>query len=344
MKITLIGQNFNENSGQGVYEYSNYLYENLKKLNDNIKKVETGFSKNPIITLWKNIFVSFYKTLKTKSDIYHFMMPEVSFACLFKRPSVVTIHDLIPLIIKNERKKSFNLYFKLMMKITLRANHLIAVSNSTKKDLIRFFNVPENKISVIYEGVDHKKFYPIKNKRKNKKFVVGYVGGLGKRKNVEYILNIAKEFKNNKNVLFKIVGKGPDLNRLVKLKREMNLDNVEFVGFIPEDKLNKFYNSLDLFIFPSYYEGFGLPVLEAMVCGIPVMVSNVSSLLEIVNDAEILINPKKSEEAVEKIKEIIKNKKLQRKLTQKSIKRAKDFNWDKTAKETVKIYETLAKK
>ena len=93
------------------------------------------------------------------------MMPEIAFSCLFKRPSIITIHDLIPLII-NERKKSFNLYFRLIMKIVINADHLIAVSNSTKRDLVKILKVPKTKISVIYEGVNHKKFYPLKKKRK----------------------------------------------------------------------------------------------------------------------------------------------------------------------------------
>jgi len=342
MKIALIGQNFEEGSGQGVYEFSSYLFKHLKKINRNIEIIKSGNSKNSFITLFKNIFVSSYKVLKNKSDVYHFMMPEVAFSCLFKRPSVVVIHDLIPLII-DERKKSFNIYFKLMMKIAVKANHLIAVSNSTKRDLIKILNVPEKKISVIYEGVDHKKFYPL-GKKKKKVFTIGYIGGLGKRKNIDYILKVAKEFKKDEKILFKIAGKGPELNRLINLKKEMNLKNVEFLGFISEKKLNNFYNSLDLFIFPSYYEGFGLPVTEAMACGIPIMVSNVSSLVEIAKNTGILINPKKPEEAVKKIKEIRSSKKLQKELKNKSIMKAKEFKWDKTAKGIFKISQKLKEK
>ncbi len=342
MKIALIGQSFDKGSGQGVYEFSNYLYEHLKKINKNIEIIKIGASKNSFMTLFNNIFVSFYKTLKSKSDIYHFMMPEIAFSCMFKRPSIVIIHDLIPLII-NERKKSFNLYFKLILKVAIKANHLIAVSNLTKKDLVRILKVPETKISVIHEGVDGKKYYPLEKKRK-KLFTIGYLGGFGKRKNIDYILKVAKEFENNKKILFKIAGKGPELDRLLRLKKKMNLKNVEFAGFVPDEELNNFYNSLDLFLFPSHYEGFGLPVTEAMACGIPVMVSNVSSLIEIAEDTGILINPKKPEDAVRNIKKIVKNVDLQKKLRIKSIKKAKEFNWDKTAKETFKIYEKYRQK
>jgi glycosyltransferase involved in cell wall biosynthesis len=266
------------------------------------------------------------------------MMPEVAFSCLFKRPSIVVIHDIIPLII-DERRKSFNLYFKLMMKIAIKADHLIAVSKSTKRDLINILKVPEDKISIIYEGVDHKKFYPEKKEKKNKNFVIGYMGGLGKRKNVDYILDIAEKFKGNTKILFKIAGNGPELDRLINLKKERNLKNVEFLGFIPEGRLNNFYNSLNLFVFPSYYEGFGLPVIEAMACGVPVMASNTSSLAEIAEDAGILIDPKKPEDAINQIKDIMKSPKLQKKLQKKGIERAKEFKWDKTASETFKTYK-----
>tara|TARA_Y100000034_G_C6891863_1_gene410439 strand:- start:816 stop:1844 length:1029 start_codon:yes stop_codon:yes gene_type:complete len=342
MKIALIGQNFEKSSGQGVYEFSSYLYEHLKKINKDIEVIKVGNSKNSFMTLFNNTFVSFYKTLKNKSNVYHFMMPEIAFSCLFKRPSIVTIHDLIPLII-NERKKSFNLYFRLIMKIVIKADHLIAVSNSTKKDLIKILKIPEKKISVIHEGVNHKKFYPLEKKRKNL-FTIGYLGGLGKRKNIDYILRVAKEFGNNKGILFKIAGKGPELNKLIRLKKKMDLKNVEFVGFVQDGEMNNFYNSLDLFIFPSRYEGFGLPIVEAMACGIPIITSNISSLAEIAEDTGILINPKKPKDAVRKIKKIVKNLGLQKKLRIKSIKKAKEFKWDKTAKETFKIYEKFRQK
>jgi len=342
MKITLIGQNFDENSGQGVYEFSNYLYTHLKRINKEIKMIQTGNSGNPFMALFNNIFVSFFKTCAKSSEIYHFMMPEVSFPCLFKRPSIVTIHDIIPLITE-ERNKLFNIYFKFMMKIAKKANHLIAISDSTKKDLIRILKVPESKISVIYEGVDPKKFYPIK-REKGKQFVIGYLGGLGKRKNIDYILDVAKKLEENEKIFFKIAGRGPELDRLVKLKEKKNLKNVEFFGFVPDKELNKFYNSLDLFIFPSYYEGFGLPVVEAMASGIPIMVSNRGSLIEISKDSGILINPDDPKNAVAEIEKIVRNPKLQKELKIKSIKKAKEFDWNKTAKETFKIYGRLKKK
>lgn len=339
MKIALIGQSFDENSGQGVYEYSGQLYKNLKRLNKDIEKIEIGIPKNPLKTLFNNIFISLFKTLKTKSDIYHFMMPEVSFPVLFKRPSIVTIHDVIPLIIANERKRIFNFYFRFIMNIALKANQVIVDSESTKSDILKFYKINSEKIFVIPLGIDHDKFYPLKNKKKNIIFTAGYMGGLGKRKNVEFILKLAKEFEKDKKITFKIAGRGPELERLIKIKEKLNLRNVEFVGFIPEEKLNKFYNSLDLFIFPSLYEGFGFPPLEAIACGVPVIVSNRSSLPEIIRNGGILINPENLENSINETKRVIKDKKLRKELIKRGVKRSRKFNWDKTTEKTAEIYE-----
>jgi glycosyltransferase involved in cell wall biosynthesis len=346
MKISLIGQKFDGGSGKGVFEYSRELYKNLEKINKDVEKIETGsyfLFRNVFGRLFNNTIISFLKSIRIKSEINHFMIPEICSGCIFKRPSIVTIHDLIPLV-TDERGRIFSFYFKLMIRIALKANHIIVVSNSTKQDLMNLFKISSEKISLIYEGVDNSKYYPRKMKEKGNKFTIGYIGGLSKRKNVDFILKLAKEFKNNKKILFKIAGKGPEKTRLEKLSKNMNLNNVKFVGFVPEENLNKFYNSLDLFIFPSFYEGFGLPVLEAMACGAPVIVSNKGALPEIVNNAGIIIDIENLEKSARRIREIIKDEKLLKGLREKGIKRSKKFNWNSCVKNHLKIYRRVYEK
>ena len=224
-----------------------------------------------------------------------------------------------------------------MLKIAKKANHFIAVSKASKRDLIKILDIPEERISVIYEGVNHEKFYPL---NKHEKFVVGYVGGLGKRKNIEVLLEAARKLEN---IIFKIAGKGPEKERLESIAKKLKLKNVEFVGFIPEDKLNEFYNSLELFVFPSLYEGFGLSVLEAMACGCLIISSNRGSLPEIVGKAGILINPN-TNEIVIAIEKIRRDKKLQEYMRKEGIKQAKKFCWRKCAEETLKLYKTLKRR
>lgn len=178
----------------------------------------------------------------------------------------------------------------------------------------------------------------IKNR---KKFVIGYLGGFGKRKNLGFILKLAKKFGKDRKVFFKIAGKGPKKERLENMVKNLGLNNVEFVGFVPDEELNNFYNSLDLFLFPSLYEGFGLPVLEAMACGIPVMVSNIGSLPEIVGDVGMIISINNLIKTKEDIEKIIKNKKIRQEMKNKGIKRTKEFSWDKTINEIIKVYKSI---
>ncbi|HUW44058.1 MAG TPA: glycosyltransferase [Bacillota bacterium] len=206
MKIALIGQNFDRECGQGVAKYSGELYESLKERREDTKKIELGSSKNPLKTLFNNIFVSLVQTLSLKSRVYHFLMPEVAFPCFVKRPSIVTVYDLIPLILKNERRKSFNLFFKIMLSFVKRADHLIVISKSTERDVIKYLGVPKENISLIYPGVDHNVFFPLKRK-KNKKFTVGFLSGFSQRKNAKILLEVAEMLKEE-DIVFKIGGKG----------------------------------------------------------------------------------------------------------------------------------------
>jgi len=316
MKINLIGTSFDINSGQGVYKYSGEILNELKK---------QGFDV----------------TVNSNGDINHVQQPELIWRALFKKNVITTIHDIIP-IVYGERKFLFRIFFYFSILVTcLKSKKIICDSHYTKRDLERFFPFVKNKLDVVYLGYDSKKFYPLK-KKNNKEFIVGYIGGLGKRKNVKIILKVAKELEKE-NILFKIAGKGPELEKLLELTNKLNLKNVEFVGFIPENRINLFYNSLDLFLFPSFYEGFGLPVLEAMACGVPVMVSDRASLPEIVGDAGVIIDIENLRESVRKIKEIIKDKRLQKTLIKRGINRANNFNVDKMLEKTLKVYRMLCK-
>lgn len=315
MKINLIGQSFDKNSGQGIYEYSGELLNELKKTEYSI-------------------------SINLNGDVNHVQQPELIWRALFKKNVITTIHDIIP-IVYGERKFLFRVFFYLSILVTcLKSKKIIVDSASTKKDLIRYFPSIKNKIRVIYLGVDFKKFYPI-GKKLNKKFIIGYIGGLGKRKNVEFLLHVAKKLEKE-NILFKIAGKGPCLKKLLELKKKLNLKNVEFSGFIPDENLNEFYNGLDIFIFPSFYEGFGLPVLEAMACGVPVITSNKSSLPEIVGKAAILINPNNMLKIKQAIETVIHDKKLQKEMKRKSLAQASRFSWGKTATEYLKIMKNMS--
>ena len=133
------------------------------------------------------------------------------------------------------------------------------------------------------------------------------------------------------------------LDELIKKKEKFKLNNVEFLGFIPDNKLNEFYNSLDLFIVPTIYDGFSLPGLEAMSTGCPIIASKGGAIPEVAGDAGILIDPKNVEEICLKLKRFIKDKNLQKEMKKKSITHAKKFKLEKESKETEEVYLKVLK-
>ncbi|MEM5832396.1 MAG: glycosyltransferase, partial [Candidatus Aenigmatarchaeota archaeon] len=255
MKVILICRSFEKNSGQGIYKMAGYLYENLKRCNIvRIEKIESK-RKNPYFF---DLIICPMKVSSNNAHIYHFLMPEVCLPLILSKQirerSVVTIHDTIVYRIK-ERKWISEKYIKLFYNIAKNAQIIHTPSLQSKNDIVKFLKIPEEKVKVIPWGIDLEFFKPIKKKHKRNILIAGYIGGLGKRKNTEWIIRVAKNFENT--ILFKIAGKGPQLKKLKSLAKRLNVKNVEFVGFIKEKNLPQFYNSLDIFIFPSLYEGFG---------------------------------------------------------------------------------------
>jgi len=334
MKIALICRSFNKNSGQGIYKMAGYLYENLKRFSDlDVQKIESK-SKNPY---YFDLVECPKKVLNTNFDIYHFLMPENCLLILFSKKmrekSIVTIHDAIIYKIK-ERKWLSGKYIKLMYNIAKKARIIITPSAQSKNDIIKFLKVPQNKIQVIPWGIDLKVFRPIKKKKRREKLVVGYLGGLGKRKNVEWLLHLAKILENDMHV--KIAGTGPRLSFLTKLKDMLKLTNVEFVGFISEEKLPDFYNSLDVFVFPSFYEGFGVPLLEPMACEVPYIIGTNAGIGEILPIFKI-----RNFEELKNLLRKIKNGKIRPLKNQREWIIKNKLTWGEHVKKLVDIYDKI---
>jgi len=337
MKVALICRSFDKNSGQGIYKMAGYLYENLKRFSDlDVQKIESE-SKNPY---YFDLVECPKKVLNTNFDIYHFLMPENCLPILLSKKmrekSIVTIHDAIIYKIK-ERKWLSEKYIKLMYHIARRARMITTPSRQSKKDLISIVKVPEHKIFELPWGVDLNHFKPKKSEKglSGGKTVVGYVGGLGKRKNVEWLLYIAKDLEDDIHV--KIAGSGSRLPFLIELKNKLRLTNVEFVGFVDEKKLPEFYNSLDVFVFPSFYEGFGVPLLEAMACEVPYVIGTNAGIGEILPIYKI--------ENFNELKDMlmkIKNRKIPPLKNQRAWVIKNKLTWRDHIKELVKIYSGVA--
>jgi len=233
-----------------------------------------------------------------------------------------------------------------------RASHLIAISTSTAQDLTRFFAVPEEKISVIFPGVDAA-YRPVtsravlNNFRRSRdlpqRFIL-FVGTLQPRKNLPTLLQAYAQFKRQSNTGHKLVlggAAGWFYEPVHAAVEELGLEaDVIFAGFIPDDELPLWYNAADVFVYPSLYEGFGLPPLEAMACGTPVIASDASSLPEVVGDAALLVDPHKPEEWGEALSLLCGDANLGCELASRGRERAQGFSWTRMARETISVYRT----
>lgn len=288
-------------------------------------------------------------------DLYHITNQNLSFLKL--TPKIVTCHDLIQYLFAPT--PFHRLHAELSHSGLKNAEFVITVSHSTKKDLIKFYSMPEERIKVIYEGIDHGHFY-----KREKTSSLYQMFGLSPQ--YKYILHLSMEVatKNVAGIIqaFAKLAKEYGLNdvKLIKAgvpkyqqdrKRNLNLikklrleESVIFLDYIPEKDLPSLYGATDLFVFPSFYEGFGFPVLEAMACGTPVITSNTSSLPEVVGDAGVMVDPYDVDALAKAMYDVLTNKALSEEMIHKGVERAKIFTWEKCAEETLKVYEEINRK
>lgn len=233
-----------------------------------------------------------------------------------------------------------------------RADKIITYSDSTKKDVIEFLNINEKKISVIPLGVEEK-FKPASEKEIKKiKADLGLpdnyiitLGTLQPRKNLEALIDAFARLKKDKAIPHKLVVVGEEgwnnERLLTKLDRLDIAEDIVITGFIEDNQLPSLYSGATALVYPSLYEGFGLPVLEAMACGVPVACSNTSSLPEVAGEAALLFDPTDVDQIYSSMQELLSDDRLRNNLSEVGIKRARHFTWEKTAKQTLSLYNTL---
>lgn len=288
---------------------------------------------------------------KNKVDVLH-----VQYITPFWLPRdvklITTIHDVSWKFYPQHIKKSDLFFLNILIPTSLnKANKIITVSQTSKDDIVKIFKISPDKIAMIYNGVDNIVGHAmsdnvIKKYNLPKKFIF-YVGTLQPRKNIPALLETFNILNTKYQVLdTKLViagGKGHNYDqRIDTLVEKYKLqDKVLFPGFVDEKDLPTMYKLANVFVFPSLYEGFGIPVIEAMAMGAPVIVSNKSCLPEVVGRAGLIIDPEDSIEFAKTIYDLISNEKLRNNLIEKGHKRAKEFSWNKMAEETLKLYYSI---
>lgn len=266
---------------------------------------------------------------------------------------VVTIHDVCPHIDPKTSTVLDRLIYHFWLPCAVKhVDHFLTVSINSREDINRFLGVPMKKITVIplaagkqFRPLPEPEVRPVLSRIGIQFPYILYVGSLEPRKNLHRLLEAyAKLLDWSPKWHLVIVGarniwKSEPLGKSVQ---QYKLEPyVHFTGYIPDAELPALYNGADLFVFPSLYEGFGLPVLESMACGTPVVTSNTSSLPEIAGDAALLVDPYSVEAIAESIQLVLSDKELAQDLRSRGLERAKMFTWEKTASETIAVYEQL---
>ncbi|MDI6891766.1 MAG: glycosyltransferase family 1 protein [Actinomycetota bacterium] len=267
--------------------------------------------------------------------------------------SIVTIHDLASILFPQYYTAINRSYLKFMVPQSARqAEKIIVDSEATKNDAVNLLKVPTSKIKVIYPGVDKKfrrvereEIVAIKQRYQLPDKYILFVGTIQPRKNLATLVDAFSLLKRDKDFDWELIVAGPkgwlyrDLFQRIE-QLELSRD-VIFLDFVPGEDLPALYNGADIFVYPSLYEGFGLPVLEAMACGTPVICSNVSSLPEIVGDAAILVDPYFVEGLSQAIYSLLMDNNKRGELREKGLKRARMFSWEKAASEVLEVYREI---
>ena len=322
-------------------------YENYKK--DNSKIIFTSKKHG---TFYENYYYPNY-IKENNIDMHHIPQNGIGLNELYTSPIVVTIHDLIPYILPETVGRGYLERFLRDMPLIVRDSKVIlTVSEYSKRDIIKFFPfVNEEKIFVTPLAAN-KSYKPlnktncieyIKNKYSIDSPFILYIGGFSTRKNVKELIiafnKIQKSLKKN----YKLVLCGSIRDEGIKLQelcKELLMDDkIIFTGFVPDDELPLFYNAAEVFIYPSSYEGFGLPPLEAMSCATPVITSNLTSIPEVTKDCAILINPFDKDELASSILTLLNSESLLQEYSEKGYNNSLNFTWENTAIATLKAYE-----
>ena len=341
---------------ENFYNLYAFNFRNREKF-ANIKFTSKNYKINTIpipqrlITAWW--LMSDFPSLESvvgDCDIYH--VSEVCIQPVKKAKKVAFIHDLTTILHPDYHVKSNVFLHNRRFENIHKVDAILTNSEYTKKDIIEYLHVKPDKIFVTYLGAD-KRFCPknifeiktiLEDYSLNKPYIL-YVGTLEPRKNIQTLLQTFNQLKRKYQIPHQLILIGQlgwlyeDIFEQIE-SSEFKSD-IRHLGYVPDEDLPVLMNGAQVFVYPSFYEGFGLPILEAMQCGTPVITSDTSSMPEVGGLACLYATPEDIDDLTEKIYTVISDKNLQKEMSEKGIERAKNFNWDKCARDTLRVYESL---
>ena len=349
-------------TGVGVYSFNiinslSQLYENQKShnltvfsptdfwLNKNLRIVKLSnllqSSKyGKIAAFCRFLWNTFYYPLVARQ--FDILVSPTTHGSFLSNKQIITIHDLLSLRYNNI---SFHqrLYFKYLLPYLIsKARLIIAVSETTKKEIVQYLKCPEDKIKVIYNGYDHIRYFEGTKKTAHiysEYFVRNYFLAIGPtypHKNFETLIDAYGKLSPTLRKKYPLViagGKKKYLNHLKRYVAKLEIRNeVHFLGYVPIQLMPYLYREAYALVFPSLYEGFGIPLLEAMACGCPVISSNTSSMPEVCGDAAIYFDPLDTDSLATAMKFLIGNENTRQELTERGLIQSKKFSWEQSAK------------
>ncbi|MFQ3675844.1 MAG: glycosyltransferase family 1 protein [Endomicrobiia bacterium] len=333
--------------------YKTRIYVQCKEINKSSKLIFLKplyyFVGDYLRMLWTQFFFPFYAR---KYDII-ISLTEYE-AIPFFNNQIVIIHNTVPYLFPEFETKYRFYTYKLLPKVLKKVKKIVVVSKILKDELIKLFGIKEEKVSVIYEGIDLKIFNiskeeDVNNYKKQLDISGEYIVTVGHSSPMKNFLGTIKSFalvRQKYNINLVVVGhmQKKFKDYVVNLVKEFGIENnVYLLGHIEHHQLNLLYSGAKMFVFPTLHEGFGLPPLEAMACGCPVVVSDGGSLPEVVGDAGVYVNPYDVESIAEGILKVLNDENLRKELINKGFEQVKKFSWGKAAKEFLNILIEIEK-
>ncbi len=313
-------------------------------------KIEGSVNKKFLSTPWMQLWGPLV-ACRLGFDLFWSPRHHLPVALAYRIKTVLTIHDIVHHYYPKTMTLPNLLAERLLMRLSLiRSNRVITDSKSTASDLQRVYGLNQKKITIIHPGSPTLEEEATDRDALEIDLSLKYflfVGTLEPRKNFNRILNAFRSIEPERyNVHLFVVGKkGWKTHHLTEIIRRHPLtSNIHLLGYVPRKTLKKCYEKALCLLYPSLYEGFGFPILEAMCCGTPVITSNVSSMPEISGDAAIKVNPFDQTAIASAMKDVLENSNLRYCLHTRGLKRIKKFSWLKCATETIRVLETIAAK